>query len=110
MHPIHNCIVQFFRTLIITDIYIKIFIYKIGNQDFVRCFHCGIGLRNWEEDDDPYVEHCRWSPNCQYMKLKKGQAFIDAVQDAVRQVQLVCILWKLKLSVLFSNQRIIDVY
>lgn len=89
---------------------LKIFIYKIGNQDFVRCFHCGIGLRNWEEDDDPYVEHCRWSPNCQYMKLKKGQAFIDAVQDAVRQVQLVCILWKLKLSVLFSNQRNIDVY
>lgn len=67
----------------------------------MRCFHCGIGLRNWEEDDDPYVEHCRWSPNCQYMKLKKGQAFIDAVQDAVRQVQLVCILWKLKLNVYF---------
>ena len=62
--------------------------FAITNQDFVRCFHCGIGLRNWEEDDDPYVEHCRWSPNCQYMKLKKGQAFIDAVQDAVRQVQL----------------------
>lgn len=63
----------------------------LGNQDFVRCFHCGIGLRNWEDDDDPYVEHCRWSPNCQYMKLKKGQAFIDAVQEAVRKVQLVCI-------------------
>lgn len=62
--------------------------FAISNQDFVRCFHCGIGLRNWEDDDDPYVEHCRWSPNCQYMKLKKGQAFIDAVQEAVRKVQL----------------------
>lgn len=62
--------------------------FGIRDHDFVRCFHCGIGLRNWEEDDDPYVEHCRWSPNCQYMKIKKGQAFIDAVQEAVRKVQL----------------------
>ena len=65
-----------------------------GNQDFVRCFHCGIGLRNWEEDDDPYVEHGRWSPNCQYIKNRKGQEFIDAVQEAVRKVQLVRIILK----------------
>ncbi|XP_076076501.1 putative inhibitor of apoptosis isoform X5 [Mytilus galloprovincialis] len=48
-------------------------------EDCVRCFHCGIGLRNWEEDDNPWVEHARWSRKCQYLIRRKGQEFIDSV-------------------------------
>ncbi|VDH90557.1 Hypothetical predicted protein [Mytilus galloprovincialis] len=48
-------------------------------EDCVRCFHCGIGLRNWEEDDNPWVEHARWSRKCQYLIRRKGQGFIDNV-------------------------------
>ncbi|XP_052088632.1 uncharacterized protein LOC127725587 isoform X2 [Mytilus californianus] len=47
--------------------------------DCVRCFHCGIGLRNWESDDNPWVEHARWSSKCPYLLQKKGQEFIDSV-------------------------------
>ncbi|CAC5409103.1 BIRC7_8 [Mytilus coruscus] len=47
--------------------------------DCVRCFHCGIGLRNWESDDNPWVEHARWSRKCPYLLQKKGQEFIDSV-------------------------------
>jgi len=65
------------------------FISILENSDSVRCFHCGIGLRNWEQDDDPWVEHARWSKNCPYVKTKKGQAFIDLVQEAVRKQELV---------------------
>ncbi|CAC5378828.1 BIRC7_8 [Mytilus coruscus] len=48
-------------------------------EDCVRCFQCGIGLRNWEEDDNPWVEHARWSRKCQYLIRRKGQGFIDSV-------------------------------
>ncbi|CAG2198696.1 unnamed protein product [Mytilus edulis] len=48
-------------------------------EDCVRCFHCGIGLRNWEDNDNVWVEHARWSQRCQYLTLRKGKEFIDTV-------------------------------
>lgn len=61
--------------------------FYTGKQDHVRCFHCGIGLRNWEPEDDPMVEHARWSSRCGFVREKMGEGFISAVQDAVRQVE-----------------------
>ncbi|VDI12464.1 Hypothetical predicted protein [Mytilus galloprovincialis] len=48
-------------------------------EDCVRCFQCGIGLRNWEDNDNVWVEHARWSQKCQYLTLRKGKEFIDTV-------------------------------
>ncbi|OPL33585.1 hypothetical protein AM593_01348, partial [Mytilus galloprovincialis] len=62
--------------------------YCQGNNDHVRCFHCGIGLQNWDSEDNPFVEHARWSAECQFLKDKKGLDFIATVQDAVRRVQM----------------------
>ncbi|CAG2217571.1 BIRC7_8 [Mytilus edulis] len=62
--------------------------YYTGNNDHVRCFHCGIGLQNWDSEDNPFVEHARWSQECQFLKDKKGLDFIATVQDAVRRVQM----------------------
>lgn len=61
--------------------------FYTGNEDHVRCFDCGIGLRSWEPEDDPMVEHARWSPSCRFIIETKGQEFIDAVQTAVRQLE-----------------------
>lgn len=63
------------------------FFYSM-NGDSVRCYVCGIGLRNWDKDDDPWVEHARWSPNCSYVLDKKGRAFVNLVQEAVRNAEL----------------------
>lgn len=54
--------------------------FYCGLSDHVRCFHCGNGLRNWEKDDDPWEEHARWYPECNYVLVKKGQEFIDKVR------------------------------
>uniref|UniRef100_A0A0P4WDH8 RING-type domain-containing protein n=1 Tax=Scylla olivacea TaxID=85551 RepID=A0A0P4WDH8_SCYOL len=54
--------------------------FYCGLSDHVRCFHCGNGLRNWEKDDDPWEEHARWYPECNYVLVKKGQDFIDKVR------------------------------
>ncbi|XP_076044930.1 baculoviral IAP repeat-containing protein 2-like isoform X1 [Oratosquilla oratoria] len=54
--------------------------FYCGLSDHVRCFHCGGGLRNWENDDKPWEEHVRWYPDCNFVLLKKGQDFIDKVR------------------------------
>nr|ADG85256.1 inhibitor of apoptosis protein 1 [Ostrea edulis] len=62
--------------------------FYTGQADSVRCFICGTGLRNWDPEDEPWVEHARWAPECFYVKDKKGQDFINLVQVAVRQQQM----------------------
>uniref|UniRef100_A0A182YU70 RING-type domain-containing protein n=1 Tax=Biomphalaria glabrata TaxID=6526 RepID=A0A182YU70_BIOGL len=48
--------------------------------DCCRCFYCGGGLRNWELEDDVWVEHARCFPKCGYMRQKAGDTFISCVQ------------------------------
>ncbi|KAL8563069.1 hypothetical protein ACOMHN_033725 [Nucella lapillus] len=54
--------------------------YYTGHADLVRCFYCRGGLKTWEQSDQPWVEHCRWFPRCPYVRLAKGQRFVDIVQ------------------------------
>ncbi|XP_055882708.1 baculoviral IAP repeat-containing protein 1a-like isoform X1 [Biomphalaria glabrata] len=55
--------------------------YYQGTDDCVSCFKCGGGIRNWEEDDDVWVEHARWFPRCSYLCGKMGHEFVNTVQD-----------------------------
>ena len=32
------------------------FFYR-GRSDQVNCFYCGVGIKEWMETDDPWVEH-----------------------------------------------------
>lgn len=48
--------------------------------DRVVCFNCGLGLRAWEDDDDPWEQHIHFSPNCEYVVLVKGREYINEVQ------------------------------
>lgn len=41
------------------------------------CFCCSQGLKDWEDDDEPWTEHARWSPTCTYVLLSKGKDFVD---------------------------------
>ncbi|XP_058843809.1 baculoviral IAP repeat-containing protein 1-like isoform X2 [Acipenser ruthenus] len=43
-----------------------------GVKDRVQCCCCGGALANWEVDDDPWKEHCKWFPECEYVKSKKS--------------------------------------
>ncbi|KAH9504847.1 hypothetical protein Btru_062084 [Bulinus truncatus] len=55
--------------------------YYAGYGDCARCFYCGGGLRNWEDEDDVWVEHARWFPKCAYIRQLMGQVFVDVVQE-----------------------------
>nr|KAG5693494.1 hypothetical protein BaRGS_006484 [Batillaria attramentaria] len=54
--------------------------YYTGHADLVRCFYCKGGLKTWERSDRPWVEHSRWFPRCPFVRLCKGQKFVDAIQ------------------------------
>ncbi|XP_017844786.1 baculoviral IAP repeat-containing protein 5 [Drosophila busckii] len=46
--------------------------YWTGNArepDTVTCFVCGKTLDGWESEDDPWKEHLRHAPQCEYAKL-----------------------------------------
>uniref|UniRef100_A0A2C9LDZ6 Uncharacterized protein n=1 Tax=Biomphalaria glabrata TaxID=6526 RepID=A0A2C9LDZ6_BIOGL len=55
--------------------------YYAGYGDCARCFYCGGGLRNWEDEDDVWVEHARWFPKCAYIRQQMGQVFVDTIQE-----------------------------
>lgn len=60
-----------------------------GRGDQVMCFHCGLGLKDWEDGDDPWVEHARWSSRCNYVRLIKGKEFIDEVCGKEKQQPVI---------------------
>lgn len=64
--------------------------FYAGFSDCVRCFFCGGGLRNWEDGDIAWIEHARWYPDCDYLRQRKGELFIQMHrQDYSQQNQEV---------------------
>lgn len=51
--------------------------YYTGKGDRVSCFSCGGGLKDWEENDDPWEQHAMWYGKCEYLKLMKDADFIQ---------------------------------
>ncbi|XP_052762877.1 baculoviral IAP repeat-containing protein 2-like isoform X2 [Mya arenaria] len=54
-----------------------------GTEDCTRCFYCGIGLRHWSENDDPWTEHARFSLDCNHVVSEKGREFVNLVKLAL---------------------------
>jgi hypothetical protein len=44
-------------------------LYYSGTADIVYCFSCGLKLYSWETNDDPLVEHDKFSTECPYLKV-----------------------------------------
>jgi hypothetical protein len=51
--------------------------YYTGIGDKVCCYYCGGGLKDWEEEDDPWENHAMWYGKCKYVKTVKGDNFIE---------------------------------
>ncbi|KAK7492038.1 hypothetical protein BaRGS_00016702 [Batillaria attramentaria] len=50
--------------------------YYLGSGDSVRCWYCGIILRNWRQSDDPWVTHVLFRFSCDFVLAVRGQNFI----------------------------------
>lgn len=61
--------------------------YYTGKGDRVCCFSCGGGLKDWEENDDPWEQHAMWYGKCEYLKLMKDVEFL---QKMAQQKEDIC--------------------
>ncbi|KAH8371726.1 hypothetical protein KR093_008727, partial [Drosophila rubida] len=55
--------------------------FYTGVGDRVRCFSCGGGLKDWDDNDEPWEQHALWLRDCRFVKLIKGQLYIDLVNE-----------------------------
>jgi len=58
------------------------FIY-LGLSDKVKCFYCDRGLNEWGEEDDPWVEHAGWFTDCAFIRLTKGDQYVEECNQFV---------------------------
>ncbi|KAF0883623.1 BIRC7 protein, partial [Crocuta crocuta] len=56
--------------------------FHTGRQDQVRCFSCHGGLQSWEQADDPWTEHAKWFPRCEFLLQTKGRDFVCRIQES----------------------------
>ncbi|XP_017275162.1 E3 ubiquitin-protein ligase XIAP [Kryptolebias marmoratus] len=54
--------------------------YSTGVGDKVKCFRCGGGLKGWQPEEDPWEEHAKFYPGCNFLLEEKGIEFINNVQ------------------------------
>uniref|UniRef100_A0A8D2KSF8 NLR family apoptosis inhibitory protein n=1 Tax=Varanus komodoensis TaxID=61221 RepID=A0A8D2KSF8_VARKO len=52
-----------------------------GIKDTVQCFACAGSLGNWEEGDDPWKEHAKWFPKCEFLQQKKSS---DEIKEYIQ--------------------------
>ncbi|XP_010147747.1 PREDICTED: baculoviral IAP repeat-containing protein 7 [Eurypyga helias] len=56
--------------------------FYTGQGDTVRCFYCDGGVRNWSFGDDPWREHAKWYPGCEFLLRSRGREFVSSVQES----------------------------
>jgi len=54
-------------------------LYYLGIRDKVKCWYCNGGLQNWALNDNPWFEHAKWIPTCEFVLRNKGPEFIEGV-------------------------------
>ncbi|ETE69970.1 Baculoviral IAP repeat-containing protein 1, partial [Ophiophagus hannah] len=47
--------------------------FYTGIKDTVQCFACFGCLGNWEEGDNPWKEHAKWFPECEFLQREKSR-------------------------------------
>ncbi|KAK3585128.1 hypothetical protein CHS0354_034259 [Potamilus streckersoni] len=60
------------------------FFYK-GQGDKVCCYECGVTLSDWRKDDDPLLEHIRYSPECQHLATIIDPTFLASCKVELQQ-------------------------
>uniref|UniRef100_A0A0B6YY81 Uncharacterized protein n=1 Tax=Arion vulgaris TaxID=1028688 RepID=A0A0B6YY81_9EUPU len=53
----------------------------LEKDDHVQCFLCGTILSNLQLGDDPWFEHAKQSPDCNYVNTRRGSEFVRQVHN-----------------------------
>ena len=67
--------------------------FYTGTNDTVRCFSCQQYVEGWNANDNPWVEHCKISPSCEFLRASKDKVFFDQLskdpedQNGVKEIK-----------------------
>ncbi|WP_095210629.1 RING-HC finger protein [Endozoicomonas ascidiicola] len=53
--------------------------FFLGERDRVKCWYCNGGLQNWNPTDEPWQEHAKWYPTCEFLLRSKGPDFAHLI-------------------------------
>ncbi|NWI56559.1 BIR7B protein, partial [Calyptomena viridis] len=67
--------------------------FYTGQGDVVRCFYCDGGVRSWSFGDDPWREHAKWYPECEFLLQSRGREFVSSVQATFSTTLLAPVIW-----------------
>ena len=69
-------------------------LYYFGIADRVKCAFCNGILRNWEQGDEPMVEHRKFFPNCAFLRDARAAGNVTIVEerDNIQQAAQVSFL------------------
>ncbi|XP_009996912.1 PREDICTED: baculoviral IAP repeat-containing protein 7 [Chaetura pelagica] len=62
--------------------------FYTGQDDLVRCFYCDGPLCDWSLGEDPWREHAKWYPGCEFIRQSRGREFVSSVQDSSSRTTL----------------------
>ncbi len=60
--------------------------YYFGIKDMVKCFFCNGGLKNWDHNDDPFQDHVRWFPKCQFIRQLMGAEYVEKIREKYKSM------------------------
>ncbi|XP_044740083.1 death-associated inhibitor of apoptosis 1-like [Chrysoperla carnea] len=58
--------------------------FYVGFEDRTKCFYCGLGLYCWAVNDIAWEQHARWYSPCAYVRINKGDEFIQDVCSRIK--------------------------
>ncbi len=53
--------------------------FFLGERDRVKCYYCNGGLQNWEPNDEPWTEHAKWFPECEFVLQQLGTDYVSDI-------------------------------
>jgi len=62
--------------------------FPTGIRDQAICFHCDGGLKDWQPEDDPWIEHEKWYKHCGFINSKNAQLQLEKARKKL-QVQVL---------------------
>lgn len=54
--------------------------YHTGELDEVCCHHCNGKIKDWTQNNDPWIEHPKYFPNCGFLRSKRTPEYIDILR------------------------------
>ncbi|XP_045180490.1 baculoviral IAP repeat-containing protein 7-B-like isoform X2 [Mercenaria mercenaria] len=64
-------------------VFVDLGFFFTGREDLVRCYMCGIGLKDWVRNDAVLQEHVKHSPKCTYLLQKFGKSEVERIQAGI---------------------------